>query len=239
MKAEIPPALVLAGGLGTRLKGVVDDRPKPMALVAGRPFLEWLVLRARAQGVCEITFCTGHMGEAVEEYFGDGRKLGVALHYSREKTPIGTGGALRLAIKDTPGEEFLVLNGDSYCPYDLRRLNAFHAATSAAATLWVVPTEDCARFGAVRVSSSGSILSFTEKDATKGPGLVNAGVYILDRGVVEEIPDGRCVSLEREVLPSLIGHGLSAVTGEGYFIDIGTPESYAQADAFMKCEQLG
>ena len=132
MRTEAPIALILAGGRGSRLQGIVHDRPKPMALIGGRPFLEWLVLQARAQGVRNLIFCTGHLAHLIEEYFGNGEKWGVTFRYSREQSPLGTAGAVRLAMETTDAREFVVLNGDSYCRYDLGQLAAIHAERSAA-----------------------------------------------------------------------------------------------------------
>lgn len=228
-------ALVLAGGKGVRLQSVVTDRPKPMASIAGRPFLEYLLLMLRAQGVKRAVLCTGYMGDAVEEYFGVGQRLSMDIAYSREPEPLGTGGAIRYALKHTKSNRFLVLNGDSYCPIDLNRLLAKHLSLRAAATLWLVPMPDCGRYGRVEIDGNGSVLAFHEKSQDSRQGLVNAGLYLMEREVVECIPEGRGVSLEMELFPAWIGHGLYAIAGEGPFLDIGTPESYAAAERFLSC----
>lgn len=231
-------AMILAGGLGTRLRDVLDDRPKPMAQVAGKPFLEWLIRQAYSQGVRLVVLCTGYRGNIIEEYFGDGKKWGVNLSYSRETSPLGTAGALRFAIERTRVETLLVLNGDSYCRYNLEHLLTAHKSRKASATLWVVPVAERLRYGAVEITPEGSVRSFVEKGVNAERGYINAGVYLLRRDLIASIPKDIKLSLETEVLPSLVGRGLYAVRGEGPFIDIGTPESFAIASSFMKNEQL-
>jgi D-glycero-alpha-D-manno-heptose 1-phosphate guanylyltransferase len=225
--------MILVGGKGTRLRSVVSDRPKPMAEVAGRPFVEWLLPFLHEQGIRRVVLCTGHLSEQVEAHFGDGRRWGMELICSRDPFPLGTGGAVRHALDRIEGDRFLVLNGDSYCRCDIRTLTQVHLRSAAQATLWLVAMEDCRRFGSVLLSEDGAVTSFAEKSLESGPGLVNAGVYLIERDAAETIPPGRAVSLEREFFPGLIGRGLYAVAGRESFIDIGTPESYAGASRFI------
>ncbi len=225
--------IVLAGGKGTRLQRVVSDRPKPLAEVAGRPFVEWLLLALRVQGVERVVLATGYMGEMVEASFGDGARLDMEVVYARETVPLGTGGAARHALGHVTTDHALVLNGDSFCPFDIGRLLEAHERAGAAATLWLVPMDDCRRYGAVDVADDGRVLSFQEKSPDLGAGLINAGVYLFDRRALEAIPADRPVSLENDTFPSLIGRGLYATVGEGPFLDIGTPESYASAERFF------
>jgi len=231
-------ALILAGGRGTRLRSVVTDRPKPMASVSGRPFLEWLLLSLRAQGVYRVILCTGYMSEMVEAHFGNGHSLDMAVQYSRDPAPLGTAGAVRHALGQVGGDRFLVLNGDSYCRIDLKRLAKVHSNQRASATLWLVRVDDCRRYGSVVIGEDGAVQAFQEKLPEKRVGLINAGVYLLERQVAEAIPEGRAVSLETEFFPQLIGRGLYGVVGEGPFLDIGTPETYAIADEFFAREML-
>jgi len=231
-------ALILAGGKGTRLRGVVADRPKPMASVSSRPFLEWLLLSLHAQGVHQVILCTGYMSEMVEAYFGNGHSLGMTVQYSRDPAPLGTAGAVRHALGQVHGDRFLVLNGDSYSRVDLCQLAQSHARRHASATIWLVGVDDCRRYGSVVIGEDGAVQAYIEKSPEKCAGLINAGVYLLERQVAETIPDKRAVSMETEFLPGLIGCGLSAVVGEGPFLDIGTPEAYAVADEFFTREML-
>ncbi len=226
-------AIVLAGGKGTRLQSVVSDRPKPMAEVAGRPFVEWLLLALRAQGLQRVVLATGYKGEMVASYFGDGARLGLELVYAQEEVPLGTGGAVRHALPLTTTARVLALNGDSFCPFDVGRLAAAHEARGAAATLWLVRMDDCRRYGAVETAADGRVLSFREKNPDLGAGLINAGVYLFERATLDAIPAAQPVSLESDIFPDLIGHGLYAAAGDGPFLDIGTPESYGSAEAFF------
>jgi len=236
---QLPPsqllldAIILAGGRGTRLRSVVSDRPKPLAEVAGRPFVEWLLLTLRTQGVRRAVLATGYKGEMVEAAFGNGARLGLELAYAHETVPLGTGGAARHALQQVTTDHVLVLNGDSFCPFDVRRLLTNHQRTGARATLLLAPMDDCRRYGTVEAAEDGHVLSFREKNADLGAGLINAGVYLFDRRTLESIPAGRAVSLENDTFPALIGHGLYATGGEGPFLDIGTPESYASAERFF------
>ena len=236
MPSEPPSsALVLAGGLGTRLAREVPDLPKTMAPVAGRPFAQWLVELLRGQGIRRIVFCSGFRGEAIEAHFGTGSRFGVDIGYSRETEPLGTGGALRLAAEHETEDRILAVNGDSWCAFDLSRLVDAHASSgrSPRATIWTVAVEDGSRYGSVSVLPDGRVTGFSEKTGAGGPARVNAGVYLFERSTLLEIPPGRAVSLEREVLPALVGRGLFAVSGEGPFLDIGTPESYRGAELFF------
>ncbi len=228
-------AFLLAGGQGTRLRPALADRPKPLAPVAGRPFVEWLVESLRGQGIRRIVFCTGHMADQIASHFGNGRAWGVEAAYSREESPLGTAGALRLAAERFPAAAtLLALNADSSCRFDLARLAGVHADSGAAATLWLARVEDSARYGSVEIDGEGRVTAFREKRAAGGPGWINAGVYALERSVLRTVAPGRPVSLETEVLPALVGRALRAVPGESPLLDIGTPESYAQAEAFLQ-----
>lgn len=227
-------AIILAGGKGTRLSSVVADRPKPMAEVEGRPFIEWLIRQVRAQGVTRIILSTGHMADAFEAYFGRGRRLGMEIAYSHEHEPLGTAGAMRLALPHVCSDDVLVMNGDSFCGFTLNDMLAAHRASKARATLLLTAAPSTDRYGAVVVDDAGSVQAFREKEAGMGAGLISAGVYLLSREVISSIPEGRQVSIERDVFPSLIGRGLYAYVAEGPFIDIGTPESYREAGVVLK-----
>ncbi len=231
--SRIATAFLLAGGRGTRLRPVLADRPKPMAPVGGRPFVEWVLLSLQEQGIRRIVFCTGPMGDQIEAHFGDGRAWGMETVYSREEAALGTGGALRLAAEREPRGPLLALNADSYCAFDLGRLSAAHQDREARATLWLAASEDCGRYGSVEVGADGRVTAFREKAAAGRPGWVSAGIYLFERAVIEGLPPGRAVSLETDVLPALAGAGLYAVAGDGPLLDIGTPESYHKAESFL------
>ena len=228
--------LILVGGKGTRLRSVVSDRPKPMAEVAGVPFVEVLLKILKAQGIKRITFCTGYMSEAIANYFGDGSQWEMNIQYSPESIPLGTAGAVRNALDKISSNPFLVMNGDSYCRVDIRSLLKFHQQKKAQASLWLVPGEDCRRYGSVAIDKQGVVQAFGEKMPEKVAGLINAGAYILERESVATLPQGCPVSMETEFFPQLIGNGLYGVVGESSLLDIGTPESYALAGQFLAAE---
>lgn len=227
-------ALILAGGLGTRLRSVVSDRPKVLADVGGRPFLSYLLDDLHDAGVRRVVLSIGYLGEMVQRAFG-GNYREIEVSYAREDTPLGTGGAIRHALPLLEGDPVLAMNGDSWHRADLDALCATHERCEAAATLVVTRVEDASRYG--RVALQGPRVSgFEEKGAATGPAWVNAGIYLLEQHLVESIPTGRPVSFEREVLPRYIGRGLCALRSEGGFIDIGTPEDYGRADGFITGE---
>jgi NDP-sugar pyrophosphorylase family protein len=221
--------VILAGGMGTRLRSVVADRPKVLAQVAGRPFLAHLLDQLAAAGVRSALLCTGYRAEAVVEQFGATYRS-LALTYSQETVPLGTGGALGHARPHLHSDPVLVLNGDSYCAADLAAFLDWHYRSQAQASLLLTEVADTSRYGRVEVDGAGSVLGFAEKAVGSGPGWINAGVYLLSQPFLEALPEGRPLSLEREVFPSWVGRGLTAYRSPGWFIDIGTPESYARAE---------
>jgi phosphoheptose isomerase len=222
--------VVLCGGFGTRLQSVLASRPKSLAEVAGRPFLEWLLLALRRQGVTRVTLATGHLGDQIRGHLGNGAELGVRLTYSHEDTPLGTGGAVRLALEETPGDRILVLNGDTYCRLDLDRLLTAHVESRAQATLQLAFVDDSTRYGTVQVTDSGLVTAFAEKKG-EAPGWISAGVCVLERSVLDGIAPGTAISIETDILPGLAEDGkLRALAGSGPFVDIGTPSSFAGAE---------
>lgn len=222
--------------MGTRLRSVVPGKPKPLAEVGSRSFLELLVRQLRHQGIEHLVLCTGYLAEQIEKEFGNGSRLGVTIEYSAEQTPLGTGGALKLAqahLKNA--SRFLVMNGDSFLEADFRSILSFHDKHEGLATIAVVSVASAERYGTVNKDSTGRILGFREKTGDAKPGLVNAGVYVFDQRIFAHIPEGP-TSLEREVFPRLLPKGLYAIEQNGLFIDIGTPEDYARAHAI--CDRL-
>jgi D-glycero-alpha-D-manno-heptose 1-phosphate guanylyltransferase len=246
MRAELSSAdvsvsvvwgMILAGGMGTRLRAAVSDRPKVMALVRGRPFIAHLLDQLASAGIRNVVLCTGYMADRVERELG--AKHGpIRLLYSAETTPLGTGGALARAASMCQSDQVLALNGDSYCGADLTRLWQSHMENHARATLQLARVGDTSRYGHVRLELDGRVAVFEEKGSASGPGWINAGIYCLSRSVLGDIPRDKTVSIERDVFPSLIGHGLFGVMSDAPLLDIGTPESYAQADAFLAGLQL-
>jgi NDP-sugar pyrophosphorylase family protein len=225
---ETPDVVILAGGRGTRLASLPGDLPKPLRPVNGRPFVGYLVDQVRAAGARRIVLSLGYKPEAFDEFV---RQEG--LETSVETEPLGTGGGLRAALPRLNTETVVALNGDSYASVDLRVLAAVHRRRKARATMLLAEVEDASRYGRVEIDDDGAVERFAEKGEA-GPGLINAGVYVLDRSVLAAIPEGRAVSLERETFPSLIGGRFFGEPGTFPFLDIGTPESYAAAAAFFE-----
>jgi D-glycero-alpha-D-manno-heptose 1-phosphate guanylyltransferase len=225
VSCEPLPALVLVGGVGSRLRAVSGDLPKPMVPIAGRPFLEYLLRFLRGQDVRRVVLCVGYAADRIRSYFGAGERVGLELDYSEEQELLGTGGALKLGAARAAGSTLLALNGDSFVNFNVQEMLRTHRARGAAVTVALTRVPDAARFGAVDWDGrSGLIRAFGEK-ARGGPGLINAGVYLVEREVIEAIPEG-VVSLEHRVLPDLAGKRAYGVVAEGPFVDIGLPEEY-------------
>jgi NDP-sugar pyrophosphorylase family protein len=222
-------AVILAGGKGTRLQSVLSDRPKPMAEIGGRPFLDFLIENLRMQEIRRVILCTGYLGSMIEDYFHNGSGCGMEILYSHESAPLGTAGAVRNALAFIHSNPFFLLNGDSYCNWNASDLLSAHVAKGARATIWLASSENCSRYGSVVIDQDGAIASFSEKNRNGLPGLINAGVYCLERSLIETIPAGKNQSMETDLFPALVGKGLYAMVGSGPFIDIGTPESLKEA----------
>ena len=231
-------AAILAGGLGTRLRSVVNDRPKVMAMVAGRPFLTHLLDQLSESGIEKAVLCTGYMADTIKNELGD-RYRNVELEYSVEDTPLGTGGALRQASDRFSGEMVLVMNGDSYCHCNIADFIASQVATDTCAGMVLAKVDDVARFGAVQINSKSLVESFSEKGIQTGAGWINAGIYLLPTSIILDITHGNAVSLEREVIPHIIKNGLYGYQCAGSFIDIGVPDDYrASTDFFNNRESI-
>jgi len=229
-------AVLLVGGMGTRLRPVLMGTPKPLASVGQRPFLELLVRQLRHQGIRQLVFCTGYLAEEIEKQFGDGSRWGVTIAYSREPSALGTAGAVKLAqplLREAP--DFLVMNGDSFMQTDIQELIAFHRRCGGIASMAVVRMKNEKRYGTVQFAAGGRVSGFTEKGDGSPSGFINAGTYVFNRKIFDYIPLGPA-SLEKDVFPRILGSGLFAVEQHGVFIDIGTPEDYARAQAL--CETL-
>ncbi|PZD97014.1 NDP-sugar synthase [Paenibacillus sambharensis] len=222
-------ALLLAGGLGTRLRPLTEQLPKPMAPVGNRPWLEHLILQLKEQGIGEFVITLKHYPELIRSYFGDGSRFGVSIAYTVEEEALGTAGAIKNA-EHLLGERFLVFNADVIQKVDILPLIEFHKQHGGSATIGLTRVEDPSQFGVVDITPSGRILKFIEKPPIgQAPSdLINAGVYLLDRQVLSLIPAGREVSIERETFPLLIQQGLGAYGCHmrGYWLDMGTRERY-------------
>jgi D-glycero-alpha-D-manno-heptose 1-phosphate guanylyltransferase len=224
--------MILAGGLGTRLRPVVSDRPKPLASVRDVPFLEILVSSLAHKGVRDFVLLTGYMGEMIEEHFREKPIDGTRVRFSREDEPLGTGGAVRNAARFATDPTLLV-NGDTFFDADPGLLYEFHREKRSKVTLSLIRVDDVSRYGAVIIDEEGRVNGFREKEAENaGPGYVNAGLSLLSLEFIRELPDLGGFSMERDLFPSTALSGsMFGLAQEGAFFDIGTPESY---DAFGK-----
>jgi mannose-1-phosphate guanylyltransferase len=206
--------------------------PKPALTLVDRPFLAYMIEWLSEHGVDEVVLACGFMPDHLREALDDHRHAGVRIHYVVEPRPLGTGGAIGFAaaeLGDQLEDVFLALNGDILTDLDVDALLAAHRRRGGPASIGLHPVEDSAAFGLVRCEEGGDVLSFEEKTGNPAPGLVNAGIYVLERSVLELIEPGRPVSIERDVFPRLVGQGLGALPLEGYWLDIGTPARYLQA----------
>jgi D-glycero-alpha-D-manno-heptose 1-phosphate guanylyltransferase len=235
-------AVVLCGGLGTRLRPAVPHLPKSLAPVAGRPFLDYILSSVAAASMRDVLLCTGYSGDAVERHYASSAEArnGLRIEYSREHAALGTAGALRNARAAIRSNPFLVLNGDSLLEINFEEFLAWHLASGAVATLALTRVVDSRRYGSVVLDANGEVRRFAEKveSAPNGVGregaLVNAGVYALDRRVLDSIPSSpSMISLEKEIFPALIGRDLFGFVTTGFFIDIGVPEEYQRAQTVI------
>ncbi|HMI81507.1 MAG TPA: NDP-sugar synthase [Solirubrobacterales bacterium] len=226
-------AVVLVGGEGTRLRPLTNDVPKPAVTLVDRPFLAYAIEWLAAHGVTEVVLACGFLPEVLREALGDEeRHAGVTITYVAEPEPLGTAGAIRFAAEalgERLEDRFLALNGDVLADLDLSALVRAHGERGARATIALHPVEDSSAYGLVRCDEDGRVREFLEKTGEAVPGEINAGAYVLDRSVLDLIPAGQAVSIEREVFPRLVGEGLGALLLDGYWMDIGTPERYLQA----------
>ncbi len=224
-------AIILAGGLGTRLRAVVSDVPKPLAPVAGRPFLAWLLDRLAAHGMRRVVLATGYLADRVEAVVGP-RWAGMEVSYSVEAAPLGTGGALRQAAACLQGDAVHVLNGDTWLDYAPAALEAAAVRACAPMAIALASVDDVARYGAVEMRD-GFAVGFREK-GEGGAGWINAGCYFLTAEALGALPALEAFSFEREVLqPRAAAHEVAAFVQTAGFIDIGVPDDYAKAQAIF------
>jgi mannose-1-phosphate guanylyltransferase len=223
--------IILVGGFGTRLRPLTNTVPKPMLPLLGRPLLAYTFDHLRSVGVSRAILACGYIPTAIEEHFG-AEADGLALEYRVEREPLGTGGAIRFAAEGTVESTFLALNGDSLREVDVPELVRFHHDAGAKATILLTRVADPSRYGLVRTDDAGRVVGFLEKpDPTEiDTDFINAGLYVLEPEVLELIEPGAAVSIERDIFPRLAERGeLCAKSLPGYWLDVGTPESYLQA----------
>ena len=226
-------AVVLVGGKGTRLRPLTLSAPKPMLPTAGVPFLAHLLSRIRQAGVRRVVLGTSYLAETFSAHFGDGAALGLEIEYVVEDQPLGTGGGIRNVFKHLTADDVLVFNGDVLAGTDLTAVVDTHRRTRADATLHLVRVQDPRAFGCVPTDSDGRVTAFLEKTEDPPTDQINAGCYVFRREVIESIPEGRSVSVERETFPGLLASGarVSGHVDVAYWRDMGTPLDLVKGSA--------
>lgn len=228
-------AIILAGGFGTRLKSVVPDLPKPMAPVNARPFLEYQLDYLSRSGISDVCISLGYKAETISSHFGTTYK-GLQLSYAIETEPMGTGGGIRLGLEGIKQNEVLVLNGDSFFEIDIQHFYALHLKAQAQHSLALRRVEDASRYGAISIDENKRVVAFKEKSSSKTPGLINGGVYLLNRDLyLKETIANKNFSIEKDVFEKQIEDlRIFGFVFENYFIDIGVPEDYQKAQDDFK-----
>lgn len=223
--------VMLSGGLGKRLRAAINDKPKSMAPILGKPFLEYQIEHLKKYGMKEIVLCVGYLASQIQNYFKDGAEFKVDIQYAVEKKLLGTGGALKNSEPYLENGTFLALNADSYLEINLSDFLQYHKKKKSSVTIALTQVSETEKYGSVKMDGNNRITEFLEKDKERRPNImVNAGVYLFEREVLNYIPPGKKMSLERDVFPLLLKKKipLFGYLCSGYFIDIGTPQSYLQ-----------
>jgi mannose-1-phosphate guanylyltransferase len=233
MPREPLEAIMLVGGKGTRLRPLTLSAPKPLLPTAGVPFLAHQLAMAAECGITHVVLATSYRAEMFTAAFGDGAEFGLSIDYVYESEPLGTGGGIRNAaalLRGGPDDPIVVLNGDILSGHDLPAQVDLHRKKDAAVTLHLVPVDDPSRYGCVPTDVAGHVTAFLEKTPHPVTNQINAGCYVFRRSVIDQIPDGQVVSVERETFPGLIAAG-AVVMGyaeAAYWLDVGTPEAFVR-----------
>ena len=217
--------LILTGGKGSRLRSVVNDRPKTMVEINGVPFLEILLESLYKQGFDRFILCTGYMGTYIENYFFS-TTTNYSISISHEKSPLDTGGAIKNAEDLISSDPFIVLNGDSYCKISYQHILSHHKTNNSFVTIVVSKTENSREYGEVVIDKAGRIIKFKEKSQSQGEVYVSVGIYLINRSVLDMLPANVPFSMEKAFFPSLNKNRFFAYRTENPFIDLGTPERY-------------
>jgi len=227
-------AILLVGGMGTRLHPLTLKTPKPMLQVAGVPFTEHQIRKAADAGITEIILATSYKSELFEPYFGDGKRFGIKIKYAVEKSALGTGGGIRNAANLLADcDQVVIFNGDVLSGHDLAAQLAFHKKNQADITLYLTQVEDARAYGCVELLENKQIKSFLEKMENPISNLINAGCYIFNRQIIDKIPQDKVVSVERDTFPNLLANNAKVFgyLDNSYWLDIGTPAALVKASA--------
>lgn len=227
--------IILAGGLGTRLRSVVDNVPKPLAPINGSAFLDLLLAKLAASPfIQKVILATGYKKEIIREHYKDA-SYPFTLLFSEEEQPLGTGGAVRQALQYIDEDDLLVLNGDSFLDLSLAEMKRLYESQQADVLLAAVSVAEVERYGRlVFEPESGRIRQFAEKSAEKGAGFVNGGIYMMKKALWHNLRSGENLSLEKDLFPAWLCHKMLAYICDGTFIDIGTPDSWKRAQTLLK-----
>lgn len=234
MKLAIDKAVLLVGGKGTRLAPITNATPKPMIRIAGAPVTEHQILKARDAGVKEIVLATSYLAEVFQPYFGNGEKFGVSIKYAVEKEPLGTGGAIANAAKElslSSDESIFIFNGDVLSEHNLAAQSRFHQELGADVTLHLIEVPDARPYGCVPIDQNGRVLEFLEKMPEPKAKTINAGCYIFKSEIIEKLPRGEVISIERDAFPKWLSNDcrIYGYLDSSYWIDMGTPEAMVRA----------
>jgi len=226
--------LILCGGFGKRLKKISQNCPKPMVEINGRPFLEILIEHISSFGFRRYILCAGFKSDVIEQYFQKKNDDNTYI-LSKEDKPLGTGGGIKKAEPYILGSTFIVLNGDSICRANLNGFIEFHKSNNASISMAITTIEDMSEYGSIVINDRLEINGFKEKsNHIKGQGLVNAGIYLFKKPILDQIPSGQKISLEKEILPSMIGQKFYGFKTTEKLYDIGTPQRLEVLRAHMK-----
>jgi mannose-1-phosphate guanylyltransferase len=227
-------AILLVGGMGSRLMPLTKSTPKPMLSVAGVPFTEHQIRKAADAGISEIVLATSYKSELFEPYFDDGDKFGIKIKYAVEKTALGTGGGIKNASFLLENcDEIVIFNGDVLSGHSLKNQLDFHRKNKAEVTLYLTEVKDARAYGCVELSADKQVESFNEKMENPKSNLINAGCYVFNPKIIEQIAADKVVSIERETFPALLASGIKVVgyVDNSYWLDIGTPAALVKASA--------
>jgi D,D-heptose 1,7-bisphosphate phosphatase len=224
-------ALILAGGLGTRLRPVIAEKPKPLAEISRKPFINYILEWLKNNNITDVVILAGYKSEQIIEHVGNGSRFGLNVAYSIENNLLGTAGSVKNAEKEiSKDNDFLLINGDTYFDLDLKSFLSFHKKTKSAATIALKLVDSNKRYGSINFSNDFRISGFFEKKTADNSELINGGVYAINRRVLDMIPKGKQCSIEKEIFPKLASEGYAyGFPDSGNFIDIGIPEDYKKA----------
>lgn len=232
VKPQKIDVVILCGGLGKRFRAVIGDRPKPMAKVKGRPFLDILIGYVASYGFTRFILCIGYMGTLIKQYYRE-RRCPLTILFSEEKGPLGTGGAIKNAEPLIQSNPFLILNGDSFCKVNLCKFVDFHIKKKALISIVLVNPKKTKDYGVISLGNSQRIVKFDEKVKVEDDSFISTGIYLFDNNVLSLIPAHKNFSLEYELFPEVINRGFFGYITQGNFIDIGTPEEYERAKRLL------